>query len=77
MKHVIRDLLNRPRTWEQVFVPANIVGAGWIIQDFQSHLDPLNQAQVIVTDTVSEVRRYGTTNLDDATPSWSLLETLT
>jgi hypothetical protein len=64
------------RTWEVVFEAASDVGAGWEVHDFQcSNLDPANHAQVVVTNTTSETRIYGTTNLDDATPTWSLLET--
>ena len=37
--------------------------------------DVFNLEEVVVTNTTSETRIYGTTNLADTTPTWSLLET--
>ena len=71
-----RTFVDSGRTWEQVFVAATDVGTGWVIRDFQcDNLDPVNRAQVVVTNTTTETRIYGTENLDDTTPTWTLLET--
>ena len=69
-----RNFTSTPPTWETVFTPPS----GFSILMWEvDYLNPRNAAQVVVGDDTTEARIYSTADLDSATPTWTLLRTLT
>ena len=66
-----RDWSSATPTWETVYTETVASILDWMV-DF---LDPLNTAQIVTTDGLGTIFIYGTTNLDDTTPTWTLLRT--